>query len=556
MSGRRKQNQTNNLAGSHPQELNAQHRHFLVRSLERNDTDLAAVIQVNKRLTRIKEDILEACGELTLLDLGSGRLSLLQGELQYRPEVVSSASDEKNQTSSPDEYVLTPAQKKLCVDFLMHMKLRRKLANRLVRRLNRVAQAMDGTDVSPPPPPRYGDLRLTVTPQALKDFLKHQELLDKAKEMVEQGRTAVPQDPSEPAPVKSAEDNGAEPKDGSTKTPQPAGALSAAPKEEDKSGEPERGDKPEPMQVDGAKEASAPADPPGETPSSVEAKSGQAPPAETGSSAPTETMSMNPKSLGQAYEILKEYEDAYSKVWDEESKSWKYLLGRQDFKPDYAEITNGAAIGATTQLYSLQEREQEYKRWQTSILARIPNQPTLEELGLKNRVFALEERRKRCLEKDSDQDKDAESSSKKQKADTEVEEDSKEEETKEEGEKPKKIQLAPRKKKEEEETKEEPSEGKEGEKPEEIKIMKTMSLVAVPSFHDQDLNRIRAVHGDLMGFSLMEQSRVSIVEATNEYNACRFGSISSFIIKQSLCKLKPFSSVLAPHSLSKIKPVV
>ena len=58
MSGRNKRNQANDLEGSHPQELNTQHRHFLVRSLSRNDTELAALIKVNASLAKIKEQLL------------------------------------------------------------------------------------------------------------------------------------------------------------------------------------------------------------------------------------------------------------------------------------------------------------------------------------------------------------------------------------------------------------------------------------------------------------------------------------------------------------------
>lgn len=532
MSGRSKKNQINDLEGSHPQELNLQHRHFLVRSLGRNDTDLAALLRVNASLAKLKEQLLEACGELVLLDLGSGRLSLLQDELHYHPH-------------HGVEYTLSPTQTQLCVDFLLRMKLRRKLANRLIRRLNRVAQAMDGVDVSPPPPPRYGDLRLHVSPDALQHFTKHQEFLKKAREFVEsfkEGSTAegtVKEEEreetatSEPALVKSGGDEtraikvdeaAAEEKNGSSEDPKPEGAQSAdAPKEEQ--GETNKNGEANP-EVAAAKPATTPAESiPGDN-----AKPLSAP------SAPTEVVGASQvkpiafKSLQEAYEVLREYEDAYSKVWDEDSQSWTYVLTKQDSLPDYRAITAGAAIGATTRLLSMQEREQEFRRWQTSILARIPNQPTFEQLGMKNRVFMLEQRRKRCLEDiEGDAGTKEARDTKKHTVESDHEDDyetkmddvaSQDGDATQNNEKPKKIQLAPRKKKETDENEDRPEQ--EQAQSEGPRLIKPMCLAAVPSFYDQDLNRVRAVHGDLMGFSLMEQTRQSIAEATNQYNAGTF----------------------------------
>ena len=597
MSGRNsnsRKNAATDLEGSHPQELNAQHRHFLVRSLGRNDTDLAALLRVNASLTKLKEQLLEACGELVLLDLGSGRLSLLQEELHFHHNPQPPPSDGTGQQTALDdqddsmtakvssssrssnnhinnnnhgvEYTLPPAQKQLCVDFLLRMKLRRKLANRLIRRLNRVAHAMDGIDVSPPPPPRYGDLRLHVSPQALHDFTHHQHRLKAARDYVERAKeetflvAAATADTTTTLSVEKP-NNEQEEKDEMTTLAEPSVVPSgedkptdimseqqeskdskdvvettavAAPKkeEEEEDGTPPPVAGPEGGMPTIAKEEAAEPAPtlsaPNDANKEAEASTGVPPVDTTG-----------PTSLQEAYEILKEYEDAYSKVWDEESHSWKYVLlaNQQEASssstgtgtptatvvPDYQAITAGAAIGATARLLSLQEREQEFKRWQTSILARIPNQPTFEQLGLKNRVFMLEQRRKRCLE-DSEGDganKEARETKKKRVEGDEPNDGSEGEDEDvedEEVEKPKKIQLAPRKKKEDEEDEEQPA-TQDNDAPEGLKIIKPMSLAAVPSFYDQDLNRIRAVHGDLMGVSLMEGSRQSLTEATNQYNA-------------------------------------
>jgi hypothetical protein len=49
-------------------------------------------------------------------------------------------------------------------------------------------------------------------------------------------------------------------------------------------------------------------------------------------------------------------------------------------------------------------------------------------------------------------------------------------------------------------------------------MMKPMSLVAVPSFHEQDMKRIRLIHADLMASSITEHARARITETTNDYN--------------------------------------
>jgi hypothetical protein len=94
--------------------------------------------------------------------------------------------DEKEKQHSdtfPDE-----AGQELCVDFLLRMKLRRKLLNRLARRLNRVAHAMDGEDVSPPGPPKYGDLRLHVDPAQVQASEAHWQRQDAARRQLDQER--------------------------------------------------------------------------------------------------------------------------------------------------------------------------------------------------------------------------------------------------------------------------------------------------------------------------------------------------------------------------------
>jgi hypothetical protein len=104
---------------SHPQEQHAEHRAFLMRSLDRNDCELAALLELNRSLYAIKN----ALDELFLLDLGRRKWKALQ------------------------DTNLSEQQRDLATSFLLRMQLRRKLLNRVVRRTNRLAHAMDGNDV-------------------------------------------------------------------------------------------------------------------------------------------------------------------------------------------------------------------------------------------------------------------------------------------------------------------------------------------------------------------------------------------------------------------------
>lgn len=674
MSNSARNKKAKDLGGSHPQELRREHRQFLARSVDRNDVDLAALLQLNRSLRKARAQILESCGELVLLDLGGGRLTLVNDELHLEKQMqkqetltqttkppptlekeeAEKKSDEPVTTSLPtnekkeveeedeeEEYTLTPAQRDMCIDFLWRMKLRRKLLNRLSRRLNRTAQAMDGSDVNPPPPPRYGDLRLHIDPAAVESQSERWERQALALRRIEETKlapVAAPGDttttdvvvpPKEstsstsppggepPAEVTSTVPEAEEPKEAAkenntatapavpteytTTATVETKAQEHAP-EATTSAEAEGKEEPKPMEVEepsATPAESSPSDPPAEAPASgsTTVETTTTPAATTSTESPAAASGPDmvesatekqptpdePPSLQDEYQIIREYEEAYDKVWDKESMSFKYVLAKEEVTPDYTSIKAGAGIGATTRLLSEQERQQEHRRWQTALLSRIPNQPTFEDLGLKNRVFCLEARRKRCLEEgdeddeeekageepeskkakendeesaegekqdtasetgadkkkekngddgsDSDMFGDDDEDGKKEKAeamDTKAGDDSsdmfgdesdenekvteKKEDSKPETEK--KIKLEPRKKKEEEKEEEQPEEPIE-----QPKRKKPMSLVAVPSFYEQDLLRIRAVHGDLLSTSILDHARRQLADTTNEYNA-------------------------------------
>ena len=93
---------------SHPSETNREHRKFLIRSLERNDVDINALIELNKSLRTAKANVLRSCRESVLLDLGSGRLQLINDELHIATAIAKDSAASIDQQRKQDH--LTPTQ--------------------------------------------------------------------------------------------------------------------------------------------------------------------------------------------------------------------------------------------------------------------------------------------------------------------------------------------------------------------------------------------------------------------------------------------------------------
>ncbi len=452
---------------SHPAETSREHRKFLIRSLERNDIEMNALIEINKSLHKAKETILKDCGELVLLDLGSGRLKLINDELHEETkdgEVVKTKDGKRG---------LTVSQTEQCVDFLLRMKLRRKLSTRLVRRLTRLAHVMDGKDAYPPSAPKYGDLRLTIDPKSLESWQADYKLKEEAKKRVQ---TAI--------------DSG----------------LLDKPSGEEKEGETEK-----------------------EKDSPDETKSGDAPGGEPKDESSTPAAEEKPvdgdKDAGEKgeqdqallddFKLIKELDSIYEKTWDAATKSFTYSIANEEITdPDFQQFTRSGGIGATQMFLSLEQLEAEHKRWQTHLLRKIQAQPTFEELGLKNRVFHLEERRKRCLEEMETKGGEAAAESPTKKAKIEGEDNTENAESEKET---KKESGGDADDNSDSDDDEEIMEG-ENTNVEDLKPKRSISFAATPSFHDQDLARIRLVHRDLLNSSQAELTRKRLADATNEYN--------------------------------------
>jgi hypothetical protein len=700
-----------NLPGSHPQENLPDHRAFLIRSLERNDTDMSALIELNRSLHKAKQDIIESCGELVLLDLGQGRLKLVNDELHQSQDSDEQQELQLQQQQQQQHHLLSPYQKELCVDFLLRIKLRRKLSNRFARRLNRLAHALDGEDISPPPPPKYGDLRLHIDPQSVKAYADHWKRQDEARKKIEGAKqereklvedaaaAAIAKPPQEQPELAASEKVATDTVAADTDTDAVAAAVAdtdtvdavAADKGSNDKTPPQ--DEQEPTQHmaearTGTDEAQPP--PPAEVPQSEPRSQPQEeptaataaaetlpdPPPEavestttassTSSSTPTPSLVdattilrapapwEETKSLVREFDILKDYNNAYEKRWDPDTNKFQYTITETDEQEDHNAIKFGAGIGATHRSMSARDREMEHRRWQTALLGRIPEQPTFEELGLANRVFYLEARRKLCLEKeqetptkteeeDEDAEKQGEKKTTKAKKKLKMESDAEEEESEEEdssdadednakkenkdeeqdpvgeatkkgGDKEEKKKAKGKdktkddddddddessdmfedddeKKKEDDESsdmfdddddekkntetggksvrvdaddddneKEADTDGQEETEEEPLKRIRPMSLAAVPSFYEQDLKRIKLVHGDLMAASMHEHARHRLAGVTSDYNKgkpfscfCLSTAFVSFH-KTLTCQFCPLLSCSIPHIQRTLRP--
>lgn len=105
-----------------PIENDPRHIALLNRSLFQNDKEIVALEKLHESIRKVKSIILEHFGEEVLLDM----VTLPDGG-------IASISEDKK------EYHTT-----LRDEFVSRMKLRRKLLNRLARRLLRISHAMDG----------------------------------------------------------------------------------------------------------------------------------------------------------------------------------------------------------------------------------------------------------------------------------------------------------------------------------------------------------------------------------------------------------------------------
>eukprot|EP00579_Thalassiosira_antarctica_P012080 CAMPEP_0201908462 /NCGR_PEP_ID=MMETSP0903-20130614/574_1 /ASSEMBLY_ACC=CAM_ASM_000552 /TAXON_ID=420261 /ORGANISM="Thalassiosira antarctica, Strain CCMP982" /LENGTH=220 /DNA_ID=CAMNT_0048442813 /DNA_START=14 /DNA_END=673 /DNA_ORIENTATION=+ len=165
----------------------------LKRSLSRNDVELAALSKLHVALRTLKKAIVEEFGEERLLQCvldegkrlpvgvrnsgGGGSVvsenngakkNNEQGAITVTASSAEQAeSEDESSNNDNDESIIEKTEQdtkqkrleQLTTAFLLRMKLRRRLLNRLARRLHRVSHVMDGgSNISAPLPPLYGDV--------------------------------------------------------------------------------------------------------------------------------------------------------------------------------------------------------------------------------------------------------------------------------------------------------------------------------------------------------------------------------------------------------------
>jgi len=224
-----------------------------------------------------------------------------------------------------------------------------------------------------------------------------------------------------------------------------------------------------------------------------------------------------------------------------------------------------ARIDASVRNMSAKEKVMEWKRWQTDALARIPDQPTFQELGMVNRVFYLKERRT-CVEEksisineeeknsmneeedghkneDADDENKGDEDNEEQEMDEEESMDCEDESKKDtEGDEEQEMDEEESMDCEDEGTKEtgevkeegvedekmvDNDESKDSKSDESEKLTKGetthhkrkhFSLEPVPSFYHQDYQRTLHIHADILNCAMHESARALLTNATNEYN--------------------------------------
>ena len=209
---------------AHPHEIqngtNA-HRAFLQRSLDRSDDELAAIQTLHRTLFNARGVIVERYGDLALLDIAEGAIPALRkfghknanyakAKTNTNTNTNTNADTDKDNDNTATATTETfkevetlhenptynnPEFLTIAGDYLLRLKLRRKLLNRLSRRINRLAHSMDGpmshAKALAPAYARIGESRLESGcaryKNGLEDFKAKKRVYEDALERV-QGR--------------------------------------------------------------------------------------------------------------------------------------------------------------------------------------------------------------------------------------------------------------------------------------------------------------------------------------------------------------------------------
>jgi hypothetical protein len=369
-----------NLPPSHTLEHDPWYRTgVLERSLSRNDAELAAVIELNRTLLLLRNQI-QDLDPLLLLYLGNGTYQL--NPAQDDIELGTSPNNSSHETAAAAAPPPLPGPlRDASVQFLLRLKLRRRLLNRLARRLNRVAFAMDGGsvgfvsttasspwqqgptmgDAAPPALPRYGDLPIP--------YYLDQENMKEAIDTWKQIWTQWDNIPQDLVPTSSA----AEPPAATSALEAPNAAA------EEPLNEPEpdeHGSQPDPKIT------------------SVLRSAQDMPPIDYDDAYEKTT---RPGSIATAFALVQDYQPNKTMEDYQRLKPGELGIGASAF-PSGVGGTGMAHPNSAAILGTVEGKQEEFKRWQQALLAKIPAQPTFAELGLDHRVFCEQARLQQALE--------------------------------------------------------------------------------------------------------------------------------------------------------------
>eukprot|EP00957_Ditylum_brightwellii_P066024 5007711-Ditylum_brightwellii.AAC.1 len=274
-------------------------------------------------------------------------------------------------------------------DFVLRLKLRKRLLNRLARRLNRISSAMDGQNVNPPALPKYGDDRLMLQKEEMEAFWKECEGMGEVLTRVQKERKEAKEVwwknmeelKEKEEEIKEKEELGEEDKESENAMEED--------KESDNDNSTDAMDTEETETETETKEED-------KTATNEEPKEEQ--PATLPPTPKPTILPNNPTD----YPKLTTYDIGYDKLTSPTTTTTTYTLATQ---PDpilesFQNLTSViTGIGATNRTMNAREKEVEYKRWCTDIIKRMVEQPTFDDLGRgKGFVWDEEGRRKRLRE--------------------------------------------------------------------------------------------------------------------------------------------------------------
>eukprot|EP00594_Rhizosolenia_setigera_P012214 CAMPEP_0178954456 /NCGR_PEP_ID=MMETSP0789-20121207/8997_1 /TAXON_ID=3005 /ORGANISM="Rhizosolenia setigera, Strain CCMP 1694" /LENGTH=667 /DNA_ID=CAMNT_0020635853 /DNA_START=173 /DNA_END=2176 /DNA_ORIENTATION=- len=427
-----------------------------------------ALEKVNEKLRAKKEEIPEGKlvdGASRIMKLGNDGFSMIDNLF----------SDDNNEGEVKEFFLL--------------IKLRRKILNRLFRRLNRVSRSMDGQTscVGPPLPPKFGDMSFEFDDddEAVKKFIVEHT---KKNEYIQ--RQISKKDDDDRKLVENAKEEENKEEDEDT-------TMDVDRKDEESSSEDTKEEK--------QNDSSDPV---------IEYDAGY-----------------NRKiSISASYDKVLPFVDDEKKD-EAEGEAAEQQHQQEEVFSEVTAIKHGNGVGALLSL-NHKERIAEYKRWKQNLYLSISDQPTFQDLGM-NVVFQEERMRKKLKKEESNStaaDKEKENeSSETEKDNTKDEEMSSgpgspdkasasEKDDEEVADEKSKEEMSPIDSDTNEPKKEKSLLENNKESVEPIKTRKQFSVSAVPSFYNQDLNRILAIQYELLENDVQKNIHGIVERAQQEYD--------------------------------------